>query len=100
VVQQNAVSVKEEESEVVIVPIDTTKPMVIDGKEYVNAVVKVRKKKKEVIDTTKTTVVKKEERKIEVKKKEKAKTVEKRSNWWWLLLIPFAVWWVRRYLLK
>lgn len=106
-VQQNAISVKEDVEEVEIVPLDTTKPMVIGGKEYINATVKIKKKKKEVVDTTKITVVKSEQKQTEVKKDEKkesfVKSVDKRPsyfNLWWLLLIPLVVWLVRRYLLK
>jgi hypothetical protein len=106
-VQQNAISIKEDVEEVEIVPLDTTKPMVIGGKEYINATVKIKKKKKEVIDTTKITVVKSEQKQTQVKKEEKkdtfVKAVDKRPsyfNLWWLLLIPLVVWLVRRYLLK
>lgn len=106
-VQQNAISIKEDIEEVEIVPLDTTKPMVIGGKEYKNATVKIKKKKKEVVDTTKTVVVKSEQKQTEVKKEEKkkefVKSVDKRPsyfNLWWLLLIPLGVWLVRRYLLK
>lgn len=106
-VQQNAISIKEDVEEIEIVPLDTTKPMVIGGKEYINATVKIKKKKKEVIDTTKITVVKSEQKQTQVKKEEKkdtfAKAVDKKPsyfNLWWLLLIPLVVWLVRRYLLK
>jgi hypothetical protein len=106
-VQQNAISIKEDTEEIEIVPLDTTKPMVIGGKEYINATVKIKKKKKEVIDTTKITVVKSEQKQTQVKKEEKkdtfVKAVDKRPsyfNLWWLLLIPLVVWLVRRYLLK
>ncbi len=106
-VQQNAISIKEDIEEIEIVPLDTTKPMVIGGKEYVNATVKIKKKKREVIDTTKTTVVKSEHKQTEVKKDEKketfVKSVDKRPsyfNLWWLLLIPLLAWLVRRYLIK
>lgn len=106
-VQQNAISIKEDTEEIEIVPLDTTKPMVIGGKEYINATVKIKKKKKEVVDTTKITVVKSEHKQTEVKKEEKkesfVKAVDKRPSYfflWWLLLIPLVVWLVRRYLLK
>lgn len=106
-VQQNAITIKEDVEEVEIVPLDTTKPMVIGGKEYVNATVKIKKKKREVIDTTKTTVVKSEHKQTEVKKDEKketfVKSIDKRPsylNLWWLLLIPLVAWLVRRYLIK
>lgn len=106
-VQQNAISIKEDIDEIEVVPIDTTKPMVIGDKQYVNAVVRIKKTKREVVDTTKTTVVKSEEKKAEEKKEEKkkvfVKSVDKKPSYmflWWLLLIPLVVWLVRRYLLK
>lgn len=106
-VQQNGISIKEDTEEMEIVPLDTTKPMIIGGKEYFNASVRVKKKKKDVIDTTKTTIVKSEYKQTQVKKEEKkesfVKAVNKRPsffNFLWLLLIPLAVWLVRKYLLK
>lgn len=106
-VQQNAVSIKEDIHEIEVVPIDTTKPMVIGDKQYVNAVVRIKKTKRAVVDSSKTVVVKAEEKKAEVKKQEQkksfVKSVDKKPSYmflWWLLLIPVGVWLVRRYLLK
>jgi hypothetical protein len=106
-VQQNAISIKEDIDEIEVVPIDTAKPIIIGGKEYFNATVRIKKTKREIIDTTKTTVVKSEQRQTEVKKDEKrelfVKSVDKKPsyfNLWWLLLIPLGVWLLRRYLLK
>jgi|694.fasta_scaffold89957_11 hypothetical protein len=106
-VQQNAISIKEDIDEIEVVPIDTAKPIIIGGKEYFNATVRIKKTKREIIDTTKTTVVKSEQKQTEVKKDEKrelfVKSVDKKPsyfNLWWLLLIPLGVWLLRRYLLK
>lgn len=106
-IQQNAVSIKEDIHEIEVTPIDTTKPMIIGDKQYVNAVVKIKKTKRAIVDSSKTVVVKAEEKKAEVKKEEQkksfVKSVDKKPSYmflWWLLLIPVGVWLVRRYLLK
>ncbi len=106
-VQQNAISIKESIDEFEIVPIDAAKPLVIDGKEYFNAAIRLKKTNREVLDTTKIVVAKSEERTIEVKKeetrKEVDKQVEKKSSnliWLWLLLIAAAGVAVLRYVLK
>jgi hypothetical protein len=106
-VQQNAISIKEIIAEIEIVPIDTSKPLIIDGKEYVNATVRFKKTKRDIVDTTKVTVIKTEEKSIEVKKKEEKKNVEKKVEkksftffWLWLLLIAAAAVAVIRYVLK
>jgi len=106
-VQQNAISIKESIDEFEIVPIDVAKPLVIDGKEYFNASIRLKKTNREVLDTTKIVVAKSEERTIEVKKeetrKEVDKQVEKKSSnliWLWLLLIAAAGVAVLRYVLK
>ncbi len=106
-VQQNAISIKEDIDEVEIVPIDTAKPLIIDGKQYFNATVRLKKTRRHVVDTSKVTVSKSEQKKVSVKKdiKEKIfdKKVDKKANYFvflWLLLIPLGVWFGRKYLLK
>ena len=106
-VQQNAISINESIDEFEIVPIDTAKPLVINGKTYFNAVIRVKKTNRQIVDTTKITVVKSENRSVEVKKEEKVKQadkkVEKKSSsfWWlWILLIVIALGAVIRYALK
>ena len=77
-VQQNAISIKESIDEFEIVPIDTAKPLVIDGKQYFNAAIRLKKTNRQVVDTTKIVVAKREERTIEVKKEETRKEVDKK----------------------
>jgi thymidine kinase len=98
-VQQNAISIKEDIDEVEIVPIDTAKPLIIDGKQYFNATVRLKKTRRQVVDTSKVTVSKSDERTISVKKdvKEKVfdKKIDKKANYlfyFWLLLIPICLW--------
>jgi hypothetical protein len=106
-VQQNAISIKEDIDEVEIVPIDTAKPLIIDGKQYFNATVRLKKIRRHVVDTSKATVSKSEEKKVSVKKdvKEKVfdKKVDKKANYigfLWLILVLIALWFARKYLPK
>ena len=98
VFQQNAISIKEDINEIEIVPIDSTKPVVIEGKEYFNATVKIKKNKREVVDTTKTSVAVIDYKQTEVSKEESKETYEKSLdkkpsalNMAWLLLIPIVI---------
>jgi len=106
-VQQNAISIKEDIDEIEIVPIDTAKPLVIDGKQYFNATVRLKKTRRHIVDSSKSTVSKSSENTISVKKDIKSKgfekKVDKKANYFvylWLLLIPIAIWFGRKYLLK
>jgi thymidine kinase len=106
-VQQNAISIKEDIDEIEIVPIDTAKPLVIDGKQYFNATVRLKKTRRHIVDSSKSTISQSSENKISVKKDIKAKgfekKVDKKANYFvflWLLLIPIAIWFGRKYLLK
>lgn len=98
VFQQNAISIKEDIDEIQVVPIDNTMPIVIGGKEYFNAAVKIKKTKRDVVDTTKTTVAVSDYNQTEVSKEESKETYEKlvdkkpsALNMAWLLLIPIVI---------
>ena len=106
-VQQNAISIKEDIDEIEIVPIDTAKPLIIDGKQYFNATVRLKKTRRHVVDSSKSTVSKSIENKISVKKDIKAKGFEKKvdkkanySIFLWIILILLALWFARKYLPK
>ena len=106
-VQQNAISIKEDIDEIEIIPIDTTKPLVIDGKQYFNATVRLKKTRRHIVDSSKSTISQSSENTVSVKKdiKEKGfeKKVDKKANYFvflWWLLIPLALWLGRKYLLK
>ena len=103
-VQQNAISIKEDIDEIEIVPIDTAKPLVIDGKQYFNATVRLKKTRRHIVDSSKSTVSKSIENKVSVKKDIKAKgfekKVDKKANYLfylWLLLIPISLWFIWRF---
>jgi hypothetical protein len=106
-VQQNAISIKEDIDEVEIVPIDTAKPLIIDGKQYFNATVRLKKTRRHVVDSSKSTVSKSIENKVSVKKDIKAKGFEKKvdkkanySLFLWIILILLVLWLARKYLPK
>jgi hypothetical protein len=103
--QQNAISIKEDIDEIEIVPIDASKPLIIGGKEYFNAAVKIKKTKREVVDSTKTTVAVSNYKQTEVSKEETketySKSLEKKSNnfvYFWLL--PLLIFLVAAYKLR
>ena len=99
--QHNAISIKEDIDEIEIVPIDASKPLVIGGKEYFNAAVKIKNTKREVVDSTKTTVAVSDYKQTEVSKEESkesySKEVERSPNYGlWiggliLLIVIFAL---------
>ena len=103
-VQQNAISIKEDIDEIEIVPIDTAKPLIIDGKQYFNATVRLKKTRRHIVDSSKLTVSKSSENVVSVKKDIKAKgfekKVDKKANYLfyiWLCLIPICLWLIWRF---
>jgi len=104
---KNSISIKESIDEIEIVPLDTAKPVVIDGKQYFNATLKFKKTKREVIDTTKTEVSVSDYTQTEVLKEENkesfSKDLDKKPslmNMAWLLLIPIVIFAIRLFLKK
>jgi hypothetical protein len=96
--KQNTISIKEYIDEIEIVPIDTTKPIVIGGKEYFNAAVKIKKTKFEIVDSTKIAVAVSDYKQTELSKEEDKETYDKSvdkkpslMNMAWLLLIPIVI---------
>ena len=85
-------------SELEIVPIDITKPMIVNGKSYTNAILKrkVTKVNKVVELTEKVAQIQQNgvNKAIKTETTIKEKQTERKSgfNWWWLLflLIPIA----------
>jgi len=94
-----AVKVIDSTDEISIEPIDSIKPMVIDGKSYLNVKIKHKKRKVNtsiVLDkTTSDTSKKKTIEKIEVVKDDKV--IERKTSlvtqlWWlWLLILLFIL---------
>jgi len=99
--------INDESNEMEVIPLDTTKPLLINGKSYFNAKVKLTHRKAKTEITAKETVkdLSKHETKaiIAVKKQTRVKDIEKKSNpflpllW---LLIPAAIYLVWKYKYK
>lgn len=92
---KKAISINEDIDEIEVVPIDTTKPIIIGGKAYFNATVRIKKTKRQVIDTSKSIVSHSQEKSVnlkkQVKKKDFSKKVDKGFNYYYLLLIILLV---------
>ena len=106
-VTQNAISIKEDIDEIEVVPVDASKPIVIGGKEYFNAAVRIKKTKREVVDTTRAVVAQVENRTIEVRKEETRKELDKKVEktsptfiWVAIVLILVLAGLVIRYVVK
>lgn len=105
VVRNNAISIIEKLDEIEVVPIDTTKPIIINDVKYFNATVRLRKSSRAYVDTSKTIssstievsgkLIKNTQAKVYVK------NVDKKANsqlyLFWLLLIPIVLWLIRKF---
>lgn len=92
--RKNSVVIKEDVYQMEIVPIDSTKPIVIDEKEYKNAAIKIKKSEKLFVDSTEVTVLESLDKNVELEKestvKDYNKKVERKPNyliWVWLFII-------------
>lgn len=89
--------------EIEIVPIDSTKEFVVEGKKYFNARIKIKKKKDNTIYSKDSIVSKTSQKQSKTitkeTKKEKVKTVDKKEAktfWFWLsfwiILLLLIIW--------
>lgn len=96
-VKENNVVTDNSEEEIEYKPLDTLKPMVIDGKQYINTIIKLKKKKGIKIDKTKVISKVSSVKKLNVKKEDSKKAVnkkvDKKANYWMYLwfLIPIVI---------
>ena len=96
-VKENNVVIEDCEEEIEYKPLDTLKPMIVDGKQYINTVIKLKKKKGIKIDKTKVTKKVSSVKKLNVKREESKKVVnkkvDKKANYWMYLwfLIPIVI---------
>lgn len=85
------VKVVDSTDEICIEPIDTVKPMIVDGKSYLNAKISHKKRKVNtniILDkTTSDLSVKRVVEKTEVVNDVKVTERKSGLNWWWLLLL-------------
>jgi uncharacterized membrane protein len=96
--RKNSVVITEDVYEMEIVPIDSTKPIFIDDKEYKNAAIKIKKSEKSFVDSTQVTVLESLDKNIEVEKnsitKNYDKEIERKPNyliWVWLFIILVVI---------
>lgn len=93
--QDSIVFITDTTSEVCIEPIDFVKPMIVNGKTYLNAKISLKKRKVNTSIALKKIVsdksLKTSSNKVEVVKS--GKVIERKSgfNWWWLLLLIIPV---------
>lgn len=92
---QNSITTIDSSEEFEVTPIDTSKPIYIEGKKFVNAKVRIVKNRKKTVDSSKTVSDESGSKQIAVKKTKKQKVfdkkVDKKANYtslWWLLLLP------------
>jgi len=91
-----------ETHEIEIIPIDSTKEFVVEGKKYFNARIKIKKKKDNTTysedNKVSKTSLKQSKTVVKELKKDKVKTVDKKASYawvfWWifLLLILYVLW--------
>jgi hypothetical protein len=101
-------------SEITIMPIDTCKEIIVEGKVYKNVVLKIKKNKANTLYTNNKTESNNKRTDslatVKVNKTEtvsgKNKTIDKKANYWWILwlllliLILYQLWRNRLSLLK
>lgn len=94
----NNVYISENTSELEIKPLVDSLPIVINGKSYLNAVLRYKKQNKVLVDTSNKIVSKNVLKQVSKSKQEtksiKNKTIDKKANYWtylWLLLIPIGM---------
>jgi hypothetical protein len=105
VVEKKSINILEKLDEIEVVPIDTTKPIIINDVKYFNATLKLRKSSRQYVDASKTIssstsqlsgkLIKDTQAKVYVK------NVDKKANTQlyllWLLLIPIVLWLIRKF---
>lgn len=103
-VKDSNVVTEEYEEEVEYKPADSLKPMVINGKEYINTIIKSKKKRINKISKTKDVAKVSSVKKLNVKKEDNKKVfdkkVERKANYWmylWLLVPVIIIWALERY---
>lgn len=93
--KSNYINTTTDTDELEIVPIDSTKPIIINDKAYFNAVLRYKKTKVVLVDTSKVKVSQNALKTVVVKKNTNSKTfvksIDKKSNYiWWIIIIIAA----------
>lgn len=94
-----------ETTEIEFIPVDNTKPILIDGKKYDNVIVRRVNKKNNVVtvENEKVSQIAKKEGKTKSNKvvevKQKQTEAKRPFSWWWLILVVGVVIFIyRKYL--
>jgi len=89
--QDSIVFVADSTTEICIEPVDSIKPMIVNGKTYINAKISLKKRKvntsialKKIVSDTS---LKTSSKKIDAVRSEKITKRISGFNWWWLLLL-------------
>jgi len=94
-VKNNNIFIEQTIDEVEYKPLDSLKPMIIDGKSYTNTVIKSKKNRSIKTDITKEIAKTSSIKKLNVKKEDfkqvKKKAIDKKVNYLWLILIPIGM---------
>ena len=103
-VKDNNIFTEETVDEVEYKPLDSLKPMVINGKSYANIIIKSKKKHSVKTDKTKAIAKVSSAKKLNVKREGKKesfeKHVKKETNYWmylWFLIPIIIIWLLEKY---
>lgn len=103
-VKDNNIFVIDSTEEVEYRPLDSLKPMIIEGKQYTNTVIKSKKHKSTKTDKSKVLYKKSSVKKLNVKREDKKdildKHIKKDTNYWmylWLLVPVVIIWILEKY---
>lgn len=103
-VKDNNIFTEETVDEVEYKPLDSLKPMVINGKSYTNTIIKSKKKHSVKTDKTKAIAKVSSAKKLNVKREGKKKSfdkhIKKETNYWmylWFLIPIIIIWLLEKY---
>lgn len=80
-------------NEIEFIPVDNTKPIIIDGKSYTNVIIKRVNKKNNVVTVENEKVSQIEQKAVKTKGKQVIEVEQKETqketnyNWWWLIIL-------------
>ena len=84
--------------EIEIKPLDSTKPLIVNGKSYFNAILRYKKQSNDVRTKQEIKVAKNERKEVKTNSKARVQSKEKekhvkavRFQWWWWLIVLLAV---------
>jgi hypothetical protein len=103
-VAKTNVHIEETAEEIEYKPLDSLKPMVVNGKEYNNTIIKIKRHNKKLLDTSSVESTLKVNKKVNLKKEDKkrikTKSTKKSPNYWmylWFLVPVVIIWLLEKY---